>query len=71
MPLSSERALAVGLEEPDGEKERPVARPLQQIQGNGHHVVGVAGADLDHLVVPDHVRLFGDVLLPDEGRPVP
>ena len=61
----------MGLEEPDGEEEGPVAGALQQVERHGHDVVGVAGADLDHLVVADDVGFLGDVLLAYERRPVP
>jgi hypothetical protein len=62
--------LAVGLEEADGEEEGFVARALQEVEGDGHDVVGVVGRDLVDLVVADDVGLLGDVLLADERGPV-
>jgi hypothetical protein len=58
--------LAVGLEEPDREKERLRRVVSQQLERGRRDRVGARRADVDHVVVTQHGRIAGDVLLADQ-----
>jgi hypothetical protein len=60
----------VGLEEAHGEEERLTRRLRDQVHGGRCHVVHVVGVALDHVVVAEHRRVAGQVLLADQPRPV-
>jgi hypothetical protein len=57
------------LEEPDGEEERLGEVAEHRVRGRGD-VGRVIRVDLDDLVVADHSRVLGDVLLADQRRVV-
>ena len=62
--------LAVGLEEADREEERLRRPAAEQLLGRGRDRVDLRGADVDDVVVAEHARVDGEVLLADERRPV-
>jgi hypothetical protein len=60
---------AVGLEEADRHEEGLLGGAEALDRGRGD-VGGVVAVDLDHLLVADHLRVLGDVLLADQDRAV-
>ncbi len=66
------REVTVGLEEADRHEPRFVGPfgPAQRLDRQRRDILGLVRLDLDHLVVADHPRVLGDVLLADQDRVV-